>query len=169
MLYNLLTKKVSVTSFKQTILPMIINILAVSITVVSNVVGENMSLTIKIGLPLLLISYLIIMGTYLPLLFTMRWFRGERLIGNIFLTSIIILLWGFVPLSSLWILLALGKLFITIPWEIFSKAFIWSKILIVPLSLAVFYWRYTKEEFSDSIIDSMVVSGAMVMLSLINF
>lgn len=153
--------------YSHILLPLLVIMVAVVITTISN----NYSL--KLDSALMVISllggvYFFNIFLYFPILIVIQFIRGERAFGLLIIKCLSILLWSFIPLALLWIGASIINLtFYKLPWSVFSIIFLWGKAIVIPLSLFYFYKRFSKESLYDSLIDSMLACGFVVILSLI--
>lgn len=155
--------------YKHILLTFLVILISVTVTIISS----NRSLAAYnalLGLSLLGGVYCFNIFLYLPLLIVIRFVRGERAFGFLVLKCLSIVLWSFIPLASLWIGASIVSLtFYDLPWSVFSNIFFWGKAIIVPFSLFYFYNKFNKENIFDSLFDSMLAAGLVLILSLIKW
>jgi hypothetical protein len=169
MLYN---KKSNFISIKDVIIPFFLNVISLLVVAFSNIRLFNwkMDVLFKIGLPLIIGSYILEMLFYVPVLIFLQMIRTKSCLKNVLIRVITSILWAFTPNALIWFLLSIINLTLCqLPWYYFSLTYILSKFLLIPLSLFYFYWRFFEENIYDSIIDTMLTSIVVLILTTIHF
>ena len=157
-------------SYKDLLLPFLVILTTIAVTTISSNSRSLQTSSFFIASSLLGGVYFFNILLYLPVLFVIRIIRGDRKYRSLIYKCLSILLWSFIPLAFLWIGASIINLTLyKIPWSVFSNMFFWGKAIIIPLSLFYFYKKNSKENFFDSLIDSMLVAGFVLLLSLIKW
>ncbi|MBZ4684216.1 MAG: hypothetical protein PWQ59_1786 [Thermoanaerobacterium sp.] len=164
----LLNKKATELSWKQLILPVVIVFTSIILTVAGQVKFFTGSLKVffESGIIMVGLIYLLRFLILFPVLVTIRFVRSKSKGSYILLSSILIILWSFLPLALIWSGMSIISIVITpIQWNIFYKTYLWMNALVFPISVFYFYWKYTESNLIDSLIDAMILSGIELILN----
>lgn len=174
-----LNRKVETVSIKHALLALIIILISIAITVLGQLKSftGNKETFFKGGFVLLNVVYAIKIAHLFPILVFIRLIREREKYTtfmnttiSILKTSISIILWAFVPVILVWAGMSILNLttIVNIPWSVFSETNFWLNALFFPFTLSYSYWKFTKHNITDSLLDSMILSGLALIIHLIH-
>jgi hypothetical protein len=167
----LVDRKIKVASPKQIILPITIMLASMTLAILSQyrLFAGHLMIFLGGGFIMLGLAYLLQFIILFPMLAIIILVRSKGNKDRLLTKSALIILSALSTSALVWAGMSIVSLTMTvIPWSIFSVANSWMVALLLPLSLFYFYWRFTDCSVTDSLLDSMILSGMALILPLLH-